>query len=84
MLAAIEAAEKSVGLMSYIFRADKAGEAFHQALIQAQRRGVQVRVLIDGVGGGYFWSGTYNHLQPRRRAGRALPAFVLARGACRS
>ena len=73
MLAAIAAAEKSVGLMSYIFRADKAGEAFHQALIQAQRRGVQVRVLIDGVGGGYFWSGTYNHL---RRAGVPVARFL--------
>ena len=73
MLAAIEAAEKSVGLVSYIFRADKAGEAFHQALIQAQRRGVEVRVLIDGVGGGYFWSGTYNHL---RRAGVPVARFL--------
>lgn len=62
MLAAIAAAEKSVGLASYIFRADKAGEAFHQALTEAQRRGVEVRVLIDGVGSGYFWSGTYNRL----------------------
>ena len=34
-------------------------------------------MLIDGVGGGYFWSGTYNHLQRGRRAGRPLPAFVL-------
>jgi len=59
--------------MSYIFRADKAGEAFHQALIQAQRRGVEVRVLIDGVGGGYFWSGTYNHL---RRAGVPVARFL--------
>jgi cardiolipin synthase len=73
MLAAIAAAEKSVGLMSYIFRADKAGEAFHQALIQAQRRGVEVRVLIDGVGGGYFWSGTYNHL---RLAGVPVARFL--------
>jgi cardiolipin synthase len=73
MLAAIAEAEKSVGLMSYIFRADKAGEAFHQALIQAQRRGVEVRVLIDGVGGGYFWSGTYNHL---RRAGVPVARFL--------
>jgi cardiolipin synthase len=73
MLAAIDAAEKSVGLASYIFRADKAGEAFHQALIQAQRRGVQVRVLIDGVGSGYFWSGTYNHL---RRAGVPVARFL--------
>jgi cardiolipin synthase len=73
MLAAIAAAEKSVGLVSYIFRADKAGEAFHQALIQAQRRGVEVRVLIDGVGGGYFWSGTYNHL---RHAGVPTALFL--------
>ena len=73
MLVAIAEAEKSVGLMSYIFRADKAGEAFHQALIQAQRRGVEVRVLIDGVGGGYFWSGTYNHL---RGAGVPVARFL--------
>ena len=73
MLAAINAAEKSVGLLSYIFRADKAGEAFHQALIQAQRRGVEVRVLIDGVGGGYFCSGTYNHLS---RAGVPVARFL--------
>ena len=73
MLAAIDAAEKSVGLVSYIFRADKAGEAFHQALIQAQRRGVEVRVLIDGVGGGYFCSGTYNHLS---RAGVPVARFL--------
>lgn len=73
MLAAIEAAQKSVGLASYIFRDDKAGKAFHQALIQARRRGVQVRVLIDGVGGGYFWSGTYNEL---RRAGVPVARFL--------
>ena len=73
MLAAIANAQKSVGITSYIFRADKAGEAFHQALIQAQRRGVQVRVLIDGVGSGYFWSGTYNHL---KRAGVPVARFL--------
>lgn len=73
MLAAIANAQKSVGIVSYIFRDDRAGEAFHQALIQAQRRGVQVRVLIDGVGGGYFWSGTYNRL---RKAGVPVARFL--------
>ncbi len=73
MLAAIDAAEKSIGLESYIFRADKAGEAFHEALIRAHRRGVDVRVLIDGIGGGYFWSGTYNHL---RKAGVPVARFL--------
>jgi cardiolipin synthase len=73
MLEEIGRAQKSVGLCSYIFRADEAGEKFHQALIQAQRRGVQVRVLIDGVGGGYFWSGTYRHLS---RAGVPIARFL--------
>ncbi len=73
MLAAIANAQKSVGIVSYIFRDDKAGEAFHQALIQAQRRGVEVRVLIDGVGGGYFWSGTYNKLT---KAGVPVARFL--------
>ena len=62
MLAAIDAATKSVGLCSYIFRADAAGEPFIEALIRAHRRGVQVRVLVDGIGSGYFWSGTNNRL----------------------
>ena len=62
MLAAIDAAEKSVGLCSYIFRDDVAGMPFIEALIRAHRRGVQVRVLIDGVGSGYFRSGTYTRL----------------------
>lgn len=73
MLEEIERAQKSIGLCSYIFRADAAGEKFHQALIQAQRRGVQVRVLIDGVGGGYFWSGTYQHLH---KAGVPIARFL--------
>jgi cardiolipin synthase len=73
MLQAIGEAQESVGLVSYIFRNDKAGQSFHQALIQAQRRGVEVRVLIDGVGGGYFWSGTYNEL---RKAGVPVARFL--------
>jgi cardiolipin synthase len=73
MLAAIDAAEKSVGLASYIFRDDEAGLPFIEALIRAQRRGVQVRVLIDGIGGGYFWSGTYERL---RRAGVPVDRFL--------
>jgi len=73
MLDAIAGAQKSIGLCSYIFRADSAGEKFHEALIEAQRRGVKVRVLIDGVGSGYFWSGTYNRL---REAGVPVARFL--------
>jgi cardiolipin synthase len=73
MLEEIERAERSIGLCSYIFRADAVGDRFHQALIRAQRRGVHVRVLIDGVGGGYFWSGTYRRL---REAGVPVARFL--------
>jgi cardiolipin synthase len=73
MLAAIDAAKKSVGLCSYIFRDDSAGEAFISALIRAHQRGVQVRVLIDGIGSGYFRSGTNDRL---RRAGVPVDRFL--------
>ena len=63
MIAAIDAAEASVALSSYIFRADDAGGAFIDALIRARRRRVQVRVLIDGIGGGYFLSPAYEKLR---------------------
>lgn len=56
MLAAIARAEVSIGMASYIFRGDAVGRAFIEALAAAQARGVAVRVLIDGIGGGYFWS----------------------------
>jgi cardiolipin synthase len=52
MLAAIEGAKVSVALTSYIFQADHIGQRFIKALSDAHGRGVDVRVLIDGVGGG--------------------------------
>src|SRR3569833_2030423 len=62
MLAAIDAATRSIALSSYIFRADAAGNPFIEALTRAKERGVDVRVLIDGYGGGYFTSSTYHRL----------------------
>lgn len=63
MTAAIDAARRSVALSSYIFRADAIGNVFIDALIRAAMRGVDVRVLIDGFGGGYFRSATYRRLR---------------------
>jgi cardiolipin synthase len=62
MLQAIAAARRSVGLSSYIFRDDAWGGRFIAALVEAQRRGVAVRVVIDGVGGGWLLSRTYHRL----------------------
>jgi len=56
MLKAIAQAKYSVALACYIFAADKAGQQFIAALIGAHRRGVAVRVLVDGIGSGYFRS----------------------------
>ena len=50
MLAAIEHAKERVWLTSYIFDVDPPGLIFVDALIRAHRRGVDVRVLVDGVG----------------------------------
>ncbi|MEE8659539.1 Phospholipase D [Acetobacteraceae bacterium EV16G] len=57
MIAAIDSAQHSVLLCSYIFRADEVGQRFVAALKRAKARGVEVRVLIDGIGSGYIYSG---------------------------
>ena len=53
MLAAIESAERTIGMSTYIFEVDDAGRPFVDALAEARHRGVQVKVLIDGVGALY-------------------------------
>jgi cardiolipin synthase len=50
MLASILAAEKSVHMEAYIFWSDSVGRQFRDALAATARRGVEVRVLLDGVG----------------------------------
>ncbi len=55
MLAAIAEAKQCIAMSSYIFRNDAAGRDFAQALIAAHKRGVEVRVLLDGVGVGYLF-----------------------------
>ena len=73
MLEAIGRARRSIALSSYIFRVDGAGEPFIEALVQARARGVEVRVLIDGYGGGYLRSHAYHRL---RRAGVPVARFL--------
>ena len=56
MLKAIEEAQTSIALSSYIFRRDLVGNAFVDALARARARRVEIRVLVDGIGSGYFFS----------------------------
>lgn len=53
MISAIDRAEHSVHMMTYIFDSDRAGKMFVEALVRAARRGVKVRVIIDDVGARY-------------------------------
>jgi cardiolipin synthase len=48
---AIRNAKFSVNLETYIFEADKAGQLVSDALVEAAKRGVEVRVLLDATGG---------------------------------
>lgn len=52
--AAIDASQVSVDLEFYIFATDQTGERFFEALARAVRRGVAVRLLIDGIGSSAF------------------------------
>ena len=53
MLAAIAKAEHSISLMTYIFETNETGRQFIEALGEAVGRGVDVRVILDGMGEKY-------------------------------
>ncbi len=53
MLDAIDRAQRTIALSTYIFDNDSAGADFVAALGKAVKRGVQVRVLIDAAGARY-------------------------------
>src|SRR5688572_32702907 len=50
MLDNIMAAQHSIRLETFIFHAGEIGDAFRDALIAAQKRGVRVRVMCDAFG----------------------------------
>ena len=63
MLAAIESAQKTISLSTYIFDNDKSGKQFAAALGRAVARGVAVRVLIDATGTRYSWPSIIHELK---------------------
>ena len=77
MLAAIDGARQSIGLSTYIFDNDPTGRLFADALGRAVDRGVEVRVLIDGIGSTYSFPPITRLLASRGvRVERFLPASV--------
>jgi cardiolipin synthase len=80
MLEAIRQAKATLSFETYIFDRDEIGLAFAQALGEATRRGVEVRVLIDAAGTRYSWPTILHALRRQHvRYARFLPAFALWR-----
>lgn len=73
MIEAINGAVHSVALLTYIFEDDRAGHQIVQALVHAKERGVEVRVLIDGVGSKY---GKTNIIKRLNDLGIVAAAFL--------
>jgi cardiolipin synthase len=73
MLAAIDSATRSVYLMTYILENDRTGRRFLSALEAAQRRGVEVRVLLDGFGD---WYSLPRSSRQARRRGLRVKRFL--------
>jgi cardiolipin synthase len=63
MLAAIDSAQKTISLSTYIFDNDKSGKQFAAALQRAVARRVSVRVLIDATGARYSWPSIIHELK---------------------
>jgi cardiolipin synthase len=77
MLDAITEAKRSIGMASYIFDNDPTGRIFADALAAAVKRGVEVRVLIDGIGSSYTWPSIVGRLAKAGvRVDRFLPTSV--------
>lgn len=72
MLALIDAARTSIRCETYIWSDDAVGSRFRAALANAASRGVQVRVLVDGVGSSALPS---DYWQTLRAAGGAVHVF---------
>jgi cardiolipin synthase len=73
MLHAIDGAQKSITLSSYIFDNDRVGKLFAHALSQAKERGVEIRVLIDDIGARYTFPSI---VHPLREANIRVATFM--------
>jgi len=80
MLAAIDNAQRSITLATYIFETKGVGATFVDALARAHARGVQVRVLIDDIGVRYASPPAHRVLKKHGvRAALFMPARSLLR-----
>ncbi len=77
MLDAIEQAESTINLATYIFDNDETGRSFVRALEAAEKRGVEVRVLIDAAGLRYSFPSIIRRLKRTGiKVARFLPSMI--------
>ena len=77
MIEAIDEAARRVWLATYIFDRGRVGDRFVDALGRAVARGVEVRVLVDGVGAHYSRPSMLRALKARRvRVAKFLPPRI--------
>ena len=60
LIADIQAANKTIELETYTFNKFHIGKRLGEALVEASKRGVRVRILVDGAGTPR-WGGTFTH-----------------------
>ncbi|MEA3465528.1 MAG: cardiolipin synthase [Thermodesulfobacteriota bacterium] len=81
MLNAIAAARQSIALSTYIFDTQQTGRTFVAALCAAAQRGVEVRVLVDGLGELYSWPLVHRlFVGSKVQVARFLPFTLRRRG----
>ncbi|HEX4695234.1 phosphatidylserine/phosphatidylglycerophosphate/cardiolipin synthase family protein [Sphingomonas sp.] len=74
LLDLIAGAEQSLRVLYYIYVDDEAGAKVRQALIDAAKRGVDVRLIVDGLGSEHAQA--HNFFDPLNEAGVAVCRFV--------
>jgi len=79
MLAAIDAAKRSIALEIYIYAADPLGQRFRDALVKAQQRGANVRVLFDALGSLNLPSSFFDPLRAAGGEARRFNATLFSR-----
>ncbi|HEX8898202.1 MAG TPA: phospholipase D-like domain-containing protein [Chthoniobacterales bacterium] len=67
MLKSIAAAQKTVNFASYILHSDEIGRQFRDAFCERAKAGIEVRILLDGIGSG--WSLDNSDVRMMREAG---------------
>ena len=67
MLKAIGAARQTVNFASYILHSDEVGRQFRDAFCERAKAGIQVRILLDGIGSS--WSLDNSDVRMMREAG---------------